>query len=110
MGNLVASRMDNSGDHGTCRVFGTNLQGIVKDFFGLDSPVGRAILNRTIQSWFPWAIVLSRRSGRKKHVPEDAALILKDLYGNNPRYGSSPSSSSTSALVSNLLDADRQGD
>jgi len=86
MGNLVASRMDNSGDHGTCRVFGTNLQGIVKDFFGLDSPVGRAILNRTIQSWFPWAIVLSRRSGRKKHVPEDAALILKDLYGNNPRY------------------------
>jgi abequosyltransferase len=84
--DLVAGRQDNSGEHGTCQVFGTNLQALVNEFFGLQSPVGRAILNRTIQSFFPWAMLLSRRSKDSKHFAEDRVGILKGLYGHNPRY------------------------
>jgi abequosyltransferase len=84
--NLVAARVENSGGHGTCQVFGTNLQAIVKEFVGVQSPVGRAILNRTVQSWFPWAMLASRRRQDNKHLPEDSEAILKGLYRGNPRY------------------------
>ena len=84
--DLVAGRMDNSGGHGSCQVFGTNLQALVKEFFGLQSPVGRAILNRTIQSFFPWTMLLGRRSKDSNHFAEDQVGILKGLYGHNPRY------------------------
>jgi len=84
--DLVASRMGNSGGHGTCQVFGINLQKVVDEFFGLQSPIGRAILNRTVQSWFPWAMLLSRRSDHSNHLPEDSELILKGIYHDNPRY------------------------
>jgi abequosyltransferase len=84
--DLVASRMDNSGGHGTCQVFGTNLRALVREFFGYQSPVGRAILNRTIQSWFPWAMLAKRRANHSRHLHEDAVAILKGLYRDNPRY------------------------
>jgi abequosyltransferase len=83
---LVASRVENSGGHGTCEVFGTNLRRIVDESFGLDSPVGRAILNRTIQVWFPWAMLLKRRVPHSNYFPEDAESILKGLFHDNPRY------------------------
>jgi abequosyltransferase len=83
---LIANRMENSGGHATCQVFGTNLRALVKEFFGLQSPVGRAILNRTIQSFFPWAMFLSRRNRHSTHLPEDSTTILKGLYHNNLRY------------------------
>jgi abequosyltransferase len=84
--NLVAGCVENSGGYGACQVFGTNLQAIVKEFFGLQSPVGRAILNRTIQSWFPWATLQSRRGNHSTHLQEDAITILKGLFRDNPRY------------------------
>lgn len=84
--HVVTSRMDNSGGVGTCHVFGRNLWNIVDRFFGVKSPIGRAILNRTVQSWFPWAMMESRRSNNARYLPEDAASILGDLYGDNPRY------------------------
>lgn len=84
--SLVASRAENSGGHGTCRVFGTNLQAIVKEYFGLQSPLGRAVLNRTIQSWFPWAMLESRRGHNSKHLAEDPVAILGPLYRDNFRY------------------------
>ncbi len=83
---LIAARVENSGGHGTCQVFGTNLQAMTKEFFGLESPVGRAILNRTVQAFFPWAMLLSRRRRNNTHLSEDAETILKDLYRHNPRY------------------------
>ena len=84
--NLVASRMDNSGGHGTCQVFGITLQRLVEEFFGLETPIGRAILNRTVQSFFPWAMLLNRRNRLTKHVLEDSEGILKGLFHKNPRY------------------------
>lgn len=84
--NLVASRMDNSGGHGTCQVFGITLQRLVKESFGLESPIGRAILNRTVQSFFPWAMLLNRRNRLTEHVPEDSEGILKGLFHKNPRF------------------------
>jgi abequosyltransferase len=84
--SLVASCMENSGGYGAFQVFGTNLQSIVKSFFGLQSPVGRAILNRTIEWWYPWALLQSRRGRHNKHLQENSAIILSGLYRNNPRY------------------------
>jgi glycosyltransferase involved in cell wall biosynthesis len=84
--DVVTSRMDNSGGLGTCHVFGRNLWNIVDRFFGVRSPIGRAILNRTVQSWFPWAMMESRRNRNARYLPEDAASILTGLYGDNPRY------------------------
>ena len=84
--DLVAGRMENSGGHGSCRVFGTNLQALIHEFFGLESRVGRAILNRTIQSFFPWAMLLSRKNRTSKHSPENSLEILKGLYRGKLRY------------------------
>jgi glycosyltransferase involved in cell wall biosynthesis len=84
--NLVAGRQDNSGGFGFCQVYGTNLQAIVKEFFGLQSPVGRAILNRTIQCWFPETMLLSRRGRYRAYLSEDALLVLRNLYRDNLRY------------------------
>lgn len=84
--DVVTSRMDNSGGLGTCHVFGRNLWNIVDRFFGARSPIGRAILNRTVQSWFPWAMMESRRSRNERYLPEDVTSILGSLYGDNPRY------------------------
>ncbi len=84
--NLVASCVENSGGYGASQVFGTNLHAVVRDFLGLESPVGRAILNLTIQCWFPWAMMQSRRGRHSAHLPEDSMAILKDLYSDNPRY------------------------
>ena len=83
---LVAGRTDNSGGIGTCRVFGTTLRAIVNDYFGVQSPVGRAILNRTVQFFFPWAMLHSRRSRGKRYLQEDALSVLDQLYRDNPRY------------------------
>jgi abequosyltransferase len=84
--NLIACRVENSGGYGASQVFGTNLHAVVRDFLGLESPVGRAILNRTIQCWFPWAMMQSRRGRHSTHLPEDSMAILLALYSNNPRY------------------------
>lgn len=83
---FIASRQDNSGGIGTCHVFGNNLRSIVDTFFGTESPIGRAILNRTIQSWFPWAMMHNRRTCGARYIPEDAESILGNLYRRNPRY------------------------
>jgi glycosyltransferase involved in cell wall biosynthesis len=83
---LIASRVENSGGYGAFRVFGTNLNAVVRDFFGLQSPVGRAILNRTIQTWFPWAIVQNKRGRHNSHLPEDVGSILAGLYGHDLRF------------------------
>jgi abequosyltransferase len=83
---LVAGRVDNSGGIGTCQVFGTTLRAIVNDYFGVQSPIGRAILNRTVQFFFPWAMLHSRRSRGKRYLPEDALSVLDPLYRRNPRY------------------------
>ncbi len=84
--SLIASHVENSGGYAASQVFGVNLQAIVKEFFGLQSPVGRAILNRTIQCWFPWAMLQSRRGRHSRHLPENSLAILKNLFRNNPRY------------------------
>jgi abequosyltransferase len=83
---LVASRVENSGGYGACQVFGTNLHRIVDEYLGCETPTGRAILNRTVQSWFPWALVQSCRGRHDNHLPENAMQILKSLYRGNPRY------------------------
>jgi abequosyltransferase len=83
---LVASRVENSGGYGACQVFGTNLHRIVDQFLGHENPAGRAILNRTLQSWFPWALVQDYRGHHGSHLPEDAMRILQGLYRDNPRY------------------------
>jgi hypothetical protein len=83
---VVANRTENGGDHGTCEVFGTNLKAIVKEYFGLPSPIGSAILNRTVLGFFPWAMFLKRRGRLSRHLPEDSMVILKGLYSDNPRY------------------------
>lgn len=83
---LVAARVDNSGGIGTCHVFGTTLRGIVNEYFGVQSPIGRAILNRTIQVFFPGAMLYSRTTGQERYLSEDATGILDNLYRTNPRY------------------------
>lgn len=83
---VIANRTDNGGDHGTCEVFGINFKAIVTDFFGADSPIGSALLNRTIQGFFPWAMLQRRRNKTSRHLPEDPVAILKGLYRSNPRY------------------------
>jgi hypothetical protein len=83
---LVATLIDNSGGHGTCQVFGENMQAIVREFFGLHTPIGRAILNRTIQSWFPWTMLQSRRKPNSRYLQEDPCSVLRNLYADNPRY------------------------
>jgi abequosyltransferase len=83
---VVANRLENGGDHGTCEVFGTNLKAIVKEEFGLPSPIGSAIVNRTIIGFFPWAMLQRRRSRDSRHLPEDSVAILGGLYRDNPRY------------------------
>jgi glycosyltransferase involved in cell wall biosynthesis len=83
---LIAARQDNSGGIGTCRVFGTTLRRLVEQYFGLKSAIGRAIINRTIQTFFPWAMLYGRSAGGQRYVAEDAAAILTKLYDRNPRY------------------------
>jgi glycosyltransferase involved in cell wall biosynthesis len=83
---LVAVRIANTGGYGTCQVFGKNLRDIVQAVLGVESPLGRAIINRNVQSFLPWATV-SDRSGRSvRNLPEDTEGILRGLYGNNPRF------------------------
>jgi glycosyltransferase involved in cell wall biosynthesis len=83
---LVAVKSDNTGGHGTCKVFGENLKTIVQRFLGVDTEIGRAILHRTVQSWFPWAIVQGRSTKNSSHDPEVPEEILGKLYGANFRY------------------------
>ena len=83
---LVASKQGNSGGHATCRVFGENLKTIVQRFLGEDTEIGRAILNRTVQSWFPWAMVEGRSTDQRRYTPEAPTEILQPLYGADFRY------------------------
>jgi len=73
-------------EHGTCQVFGRNMQSMVQQFLGVDSKTGRAILNRTIQLWFPWAIVHGRLGNTPFHLVEDPRAILGEVFGSNFRY------------------------
>jgi abequosyltransferase len=83
---VIAARQDNSGGVGTCRVFGTTLTKLVEQYFGLKSAMGRAIINRTIQSFFPWAILYGRSAGGQRYIAEDSKAILTKLYAGNPRF------------------------
>ena len=85
-GDLVASREGHTGGHGTCHVFGANLRAIVEESFGLESPIGRAIMNRVVQSWLPWAMMESRRAKESRHTPENPVEILGPLFRGNVRY------------------------
>jgi abequosyltransferase len=83
---VVAARQENSGGIGTCRVFGTSLTKLVEQYFGLKSAIGRAIINRTVQSFFPWAMLYGRSAGGQRYIAEDAEAILSKLYEGNLRY------------------------
>jgi abequosyltransferase len=83
---LVAVKTENTGGYGTCQVFGKNLKEMVRLMLGEDSEVGRALLNRNLQSFLPWATVEDRSGKSVNNLPEDTEAILRGLYGGNIRY------------------------
>jgi hypothetical protein len=83
---LVANRTENTGGYGTYHVFASNMDRLVRNVLGDDSPLGRAFLNRNLQSFLPWATVEDRSGRSVRNLPEDHDSILPRLYGSNFRY------------------------
>jgi abequosyltransferase len=83
---LVAVKTENTGGFGTCQVFGKNIRFMVRQVLGEESPVGRALLNRNLQSFLPWATVQDRSGKSVRNLPEDPGTILRKLYGNSLRF------------------------
>ncbi|MGA7521619.1 MAG: glycosyltransferase family 2 protein [Acidobacteriaceae bacterium] len=83
---LVANRTENTGGYGTYKVFASNMNCLVRQVLGDDSPLGRAFLNRNLQSFLPWATVEDRSGRSVRNLPEDHDAILPEIYGGNFRY------------------------
>jgi abequosyltransferase len=83
---LIAIRNENTGGYGTCKVFGKNIRFMIQEVLGEESPVGRALLNRNLQSFLPWATVQDRSGKSIRNLPEDTETILRGLYGKSLRY------------------------
>jgi len=83
---LVAIKNENTGGYGTCKVFGKNIRFMIRQVLGEESQIGRALLNRNLQSFLPWATVQDRSGKSVRNLPEDTETILRGLYGNNLRF------------------------
>jgi abequosyltransferase len=83
---LVAVKTENTGGYGTCQVFGRNLKQMVQVMLGQGNPIGKALLDRNVQSFLPWATVQDRAGKSVNNLPEDTEGILRELYGSNFRY------------------------
>jgi hypothetical protein len=81
---LIAATGNSRVGYAIYKVFGTTLAYIVEKW--IDSPsVRRAIINGTLQRFFPFWILMSRKS-LASSVLEDPHLVLRACYGNYLRY------------------------
>ncbi len=82
---LIASKADNTGGYGLYTVFGAQFERITREWID-STPTVNAILNGTIQRFFPSFLVSYRgaRNGAFHH--EDPHALLSLSYGQNFRY------------------------
>lgn len=83
---LVAIRNENTGGYGTSQVFGKNFRDALGRLLGEDSAEGRALFNRNLQGFLPWAVVQDRSGKSIQNLPEDTGAVLRELYGSSPRF------------------------
>jgi glycosyltransferase involved in cell wall biosynthesis len=83
---LVANKTENTGGFGTCQVFGENIRRMVQSTLGEESAMGRALVNRNLQSFLPWATVQDRSGKSVRNLKEDREKILRGIYSHNFRY------------------------
>jgi abequosyltransferase len=81
---LIAARGNKNVGYALYRIFGPQFNGITEGW--IDKPsVSRAILNGTIQMFFPFFIFLTRLS-EASTVAEDPHAVLRPCFGQNFRY------------------------
>jgi len=83
---IVAIRTENTGGYGTCQVFGRNIKQMIRVILEEESKLGRALLNKNLQHFLPWAVVEDRSGKSVNNFPEDTEGILRDLFGGNFRF------------------------
>lgn len=81
---LVAATSNSHVSYALYRVFGPNLTQITGEWVEKES-VRRIIINGTIQTFFPFFILLTRRS-ETSSVHEDPHQVLRSCFHNNFRY------------------------
>jgi abequosyltransferase len=80
---LVGGRAANTGGFGVCEVFGVNFKRIVDSKLEDRKAIARELLNRTLQGWFPGAIMMTRRGAapRLKHENDMRGLLEPHFKG-----------------------------
>ncbi|MGA8531487.1 MAG: glycosyltransferase family 2 protein [Acidobacteriaceae bacterium] len=83
---LVANKTENTGGFGTCKVFGENIHQMAQRILGEHSALGKALINRNLQSFLPWATVQDRSGKSIRNLKEKPEDILHEIYKENFRY------------------------
>jgi glycosyltransferase involved in cell wall biosynthesis len=81
---LIAARGNSNVGYALYRVFGPTLADITREWIDKKA-TQRAIINGTIQRFFPYWIMMSRRS-QASTVPENPHKVLRTCFGSEPRY------------------------
>ena len=81
---LIAARPNNNVGYPLYRVFGTTFAKITHEWID-DTAVQQAIINGTIRRFFPYWLMMSRKSNASS-IPEDPHQVLRNCYGTNMRY------------------------
>lgn len=80
---LLAARAGNSEGWSICRVFGNNLDDLVRSQLKIRPAISAALMNSTLRHWFPFMIMQMRRGLAGPLVAEDVNEMLQPRFKGN---------------------------
>lgn len=83
---LLAARAGNSAGWSISKVFGSNLDDLVRRRLRIRAEIGNALLNSTLRHWFPFMIMQMRRGLAGPLLADDVCEMLRPRFGSNWRY------------------------
>jgi abequosyltransferase len=74
---IIAARAANTGGYGICDVFGKTLNGMIDSMLVEDPRLAKNFRSRVIHSWFPTAILMTRRGAHQRMKAENVREVLE---------------------------------
>jgi glycosyltransferase involved in cell wall biosynthesis len=83
---LIAARAANSEGWGICKVFGNNLENLVRSRLQIRPEIASILINSTLRLWFPHMIMQMRRGLAGPLLTENIHEMLQPRFKGNWRY------------------------
>ena len=82
---LVSYRLGNTGGYGVCKVFGSTLFEVTREWLGIP-PLNALVLNASLQRLLPACLLAANQKSHGSYLQENPHALLSPIFRDNIRY------------------------